>query len=80
MIFRKILLHRSLHSIPNREQAASTRWQDHAWGKPIQFTQSKAAKAGKVVELVDARYTSQKCSRVWYNSSQDAGKKSPSLS
>jgi putative transposase len=37
--------------------------QDHAWGKLIQFTQSKAAKAGKVVELVDARYTSQKCSR-----------------
>jgi putative transposase len=36
--------------------------QDHAWGKLIQFTQSKAAKAGKVVELVDARYTSQKCS------------------
>jgi putative transposase len=37
--------------------------QDHAWGKLIQFTQSKAAKAGIVVELVDARYTSQKCSR-----------------
>ena len=37
--------------------------QDHAWGKLIQFTQSKAAKAGKVVELVNARYTSQKCSR-----------------
>jgi putative transposase len=37
--------------------------QDHAWGKLIQFTQSKAAKAGKIVELVDARYTSQKCSR-----------------
>ena len=37
--------------------------QDHAWGKLIQFTQSKAAKAGKVVELVDARYTSQKCSQ-----------------
>jgi len=36
--------------------------QDHAWGKLIQFTQSKAAKAGKVVELVEARYTSQKCS------------------
>ena len=36
--------------------------QDHAWGKLIQFTQSKAAKAGIVVELVDARYTSQKCS------------------
>lgn len=35
--------------------------QDHAWGKLIQFTQSKAAKAGKIVELVDARYTSQKC-------------------
>jgi putative transposase len=37
--------------------------QDHAWGKLIQFTRSKAAKAGKVVELVDARYTSQKCSK-----------------
>jgi putative transposase len=37
--------------------------QDHAWGKLIQFTQSKAAKAGKIVELVDARYTSQKCSQ-----------------
>jgi len=37
--------------------------QDHSWGKLIQFTQSKAAKAGKVVELVDARYTSQKCSQ-----------------
>jgi putative transposase len=37
--------------------------QDHSWGKLIQFTQGKAAKAGKVVELVDARYTSQKCSQ-----------------
>jgi putative transposase len=37
--------------------------QDHAWGKLIQFTQSKAEKAGKIVELVEARYTSQKCSR-----------------
>jgi len=37
--------------------------QDHAWGKLIQFTQSKAAKAGKVVELVDARYTTQMCSQ-----------------
>jgi putative transposase len=37
--------------------------QDHAWGKLIQFTQSKAAKADKIVELVDARYTSQKCSQ-----------------
>jgi putative transposase len=37
--------------------------QDHSWGKLIQFTQSKAAKAGKVVELVNAAYTSQKCSR-----------------
>jgi len=36
---------------------------DHSWGKLIQFTQGKAAKAGKVVELVDARYTSQKCSQ-----------------
>jgi len=35
---------------------------DHSWGKLIQFTQSKAAKAGKVVELVNARYTSQICS------------------
>jgi putative transposase len=37
--------------------------QDHAWGKLVQFTQSKAAKAGKIVELVDARYTSQRCSK-----------------
>ena len=37
--------------------------QDHAWGKLIQFTQGKAVKAGKTVELVDARYTSQKCSQ-----------------
>jgi len=37
--------------------------QDHAWGKLIQFTQSKAAKAGKMVELVESRYTSQKCSQ-----------------
>jgi len=37
--------------------------QDHAWGKLIQFTQSKAVKAGKIVELVDARYTSQNCSQ-----------------
>jgi putative transposase len=37
--------------------------QDHAWGKLIQFTQSKAAKAGKVVELVEAGFTSQKCSQ-----------------
>ncbi len=37
--------------------------QDHAWGKLIQFTKSKAEKAGKIVELVDARYTSQKCSQ-----------------
>jgi putative transposase len=37
--------------------------QDHAWGKLIQFTRSKASKAGKIVELVDARYTSQKCSQ-----------------
>lgn len=36
--------------------------QDHAWGKLIQFTQGKAAKADKSVELVDAAYTSQKCS------------------
>src|SRR5574344_32942 len=36
---------------------------DHAWGKLIQLTKGKAAKAGKVVELVDARYTSQKCSQ-----------------
>jgi len=37
--------------------------QDHAWGKLIQFTQDKAAKAGKEVELVEAKYTSQKCSQ-----------------
>ncbi len=37
--------------------------QDHAWGKLIQFTKSKAAKAGKIVELIKARYTSQKRSQ-----------------
>ena len=37
--------------------------QDHSWGKLIQFTQSKAAKAGKAVELVNAAYTSQNCSK-----------------
>jgi putative transposase len=36
--------------------------QDHAWGKLIRFTQCKAENAGKMVELVDARYTSQRCS------------------
>jgi IS605 OrfB family transposase len=36
---------------------------DHAWGKLIQFTQSKAAKAGKIVELVDARYTDLNASK-----------------
>ena len=36
--------------------------QDHR-GKLIQFTQGKAAKAGKIVELVDVAYTSQKCSK-----------------
>ena len=36
---------------------------DHAWGKLIQFTKSKAVKAGKIVELVDARYSSQRCSQ-----------------
>jgi putative transposase len=41
--------------------------QDHSWGKLIQFTQSKAAKAGKVVELVNAAYTSQKCSGCGFN-------------
>jgi putative transposase len=32
-------------------------------GQANPVTQSKAAKAGKIVELVDARYTSQKCSQ-----------------
>jgi putative transposase len=36
--------------------------QDHAWGKLISFTKCKAENAGKMVELVDARYTSQRCS------------------
>jgi putative transposase len=35
---------------------------DVSWGKLIQFTQSKAARAGKTVELVDPRNTSQRCS------------------
>ena len=37
--------------------------QDHSWGKLIRFTQSKAAKAGKAVELINAAYTSQNCSK-----------------
>ena len=35
---------------------------DVSWGKLIQFTASKAARAGKTVELVDPRNTSQRCS------------------
>jgi putative transposase len=35
---------------------------DVSWGKLIRFTQSKAARAGKSVELVDPRNTSQRCS------------------
>lgn len=35
---------------------------DVSWGKLIQFTVSKAARAGKTVELVDPRNTSQRCS------------------
>jgi putative transposase len=35
---------------------------DVSWGKLIRFTQSKAERAGKSVELVDPRYTSQRCS------------------
>lgn len=36
--------------------------QDVSWGKLIQFTQSKAERAGKSVVLVDPRNTSQTCS------------------
>ena len=35
---------------------------DVSWGKLVQFTQSKASRAGKSVVLVDPRYTSQQCS------------------
>ncbi|MEM2097941.1 MAG: transposase, partial [Methanothrix sp.] len=35
---------------------------DHSWGRLIQYTTYKAARAGKSVELVDSRYTSQRCS------------------
>ena len=35
---------------------------DSAWSKLIQMTVSKAEKAGKAVEMVDAKYTSQRCS------------------
>ena len=35
---------------------------DVSWGKLIRFTQSKAERAGKSVELVDPGYTSQRCS------------------
>jgi len=37
--------------------------QDVSWGKLIQYTQSKAERAGKSVVLVDPRYTSQNCSK-----------------
>ena len=35
---------------------------DVSWGKLIRFTASKAERAGKTVELVDPRNTSQRCS------------------
>jgi putative transposase len=35
---------------------------DSAWAKLILMTVSKAEKAGKTVKIVDARYTSQRCS------------------
>jgi len=35
---------------------------DHSWGRLIQYATYKAARAGKSVELVDSRYTSQRCS------------------
>ncbi|MCJ7443018.1 MAG: transposase [Methanotrichaceae archaeon] len=35
---------------------------DHSWNKLIQFTQSKAERAGKTVVLVDPRNTTKKCS------------------
>jgi putative transposase len=35
---------------------------DVSWGKLVRFTQSKAARAGKSVVLVDPRNTSQRCS------------------
>lgn len=36
---------------------------DASWGKLVQYTSYKAANAGKMVELVDPRGTTQKCSR-----------------
>ncbi|HRH44051.1 MAG TPA: transposase [Pyrinomonadaceae bacterium] len=36
---------------------------DVAWKQTIQLTQNKAAEAGRVVELVDPRNTSQQCSK-----------------
>ena len=35
---------------------------DVSWGKLVQYTQSKAERAGKRVVLVDPRNTSQRCS------------------
>lgn len=35
---------------------------DHAWSTLIQFTTYKAERAGKSVELIDARHTTQRCS------------------
>jgi putative transposase len=53
--------------------------QDHAWGKLIQFTQDKAAKAGKEVELVEAKYTSQKCSQCGIMVPKTLADRGPSL-
>jgi putative transposase len=64
-LHQKIQHHRDefLHQVSKMNHNLAKHIQDHAWGKLIQFAISKAAKAGKMVELVDARYTSQKCSQ-----------------
>jgi len=43
--------------------------QDRAWGKLIQFTQSKAAKAGKISRTGRCKIYFSKMLPVWYNSS-----------
>ena len=50
--------------IPNmlKNHCVAKHISDVSWGKLIRFTQSKAEKAGKSVELVDPRYTIQRCS------------------
>jgi putative transposase len=53
--------------------------QDHAWGKLIQFTQSKASKGWQSSRAGRSKIYVAEMLPVWYNSPQDTGRKSPSL-